>query len=347
MTDVNKDTANSDNYGWRNGVSKAIIIMGDAPPQGGPESHIPEPWIGGCSLDDVTYWSENIDPIVVYSIVVGYDSATYAAFSEISEGTGGKVYLAETASEVADAIIEAIGDIGTDGYGVSVEITPAHNEVNPEDSVAYSVSVINKGNVADVYNVSFEAENILGSHRGYPTDIQSSWVVFDSAQVTLNPEMSEVRPLTITVPENWAGMEDVIYSFSISAKSETDETVGNTSSAELKVKADKRSMIEYSKLEIQWLAELVDSSTIDQGIKNALLVKLAVAESKADQALDYLDSDKTVVADKMIQVSQNEMNAFISQVEAQYDKKIMQPDAETLKERAIQIMEDLEKAKNS
>ncbi|MCK5413244.1 MAG: C39 family peptidase [Candidatus Pacebacteria bacterium] len=341
MTDANKDITNSDNYGWRNGVSKAIIIMGDAPP------HIPEPWIGGYALSDVTYWSENIDPIVVYSIVVGYDSTTYAAFSEISEGTGGKVYSAETASEVADAIIEAIRDIGTDDHGVNVEITPAHNEVSPEDSVAYSVNITNKGNIADVYNVSFEAENILGSYRGYPMAIQLSWIVFDSAQVTFNSEMSEVRPLTITVPENWAGMEDMVYSFDVTAISTTDTNIGNTSSAELKVKANNKSMIEYSKLEIQWLAELVDGSDIDRGIKNSLLTKLTNAESKADRALVDLDNGKIKTADNMLQASRNLINAFANQVDAQYDKKIMQPDAEILKEKANQIMEDLEKAKNN
>lgn len=109
MLDANKDSVgNPDNYGWRNGVSKAIILMGDAPP------HIPEPWEGGYSLEDVSYWSENIDPIVVYSIVVGSNNETNDAFSEISEATGGKTYSAQTASDVADAIIEAIGDIGTE-----------------------------------------------------------------------------------------------------------------------------------------------------------------------------------------------------------------------------------------
>ncbi len=177
--------------------------------------------------------------------------------------------------------------------------------------------------------------------------IQSSWIVFNSAQVTFNSEMSEVRPLTITVPEKWAGMEDMVYSFDVTAISTTDTNIGNTSSAELKVKANNKSMIEYSKLEIQWLAELVDGSDIDRGIKNSLLTKLTNAESKADRALVDLDNGKIKTADNMLQASRNLINAFANQVDAQYDKKIMQPDAEILKEKANQIMEDLEKAKNN
>lgn len=233
----------------------------------------------------------------------------------------------------------------SDGYGVEVNITPAQNEASPKDSVFYSVNITNKGDLADVYDVSFEAENFAG-YRGYPTAIQCSWTTFNNSNMELNPSMSEIRPLMVSVPENWAGMEDVNYTFSVNAKSETNVDVSNTSFAELKIRADKRSMVEYSKLEIQWLAELVNSSDIDQGIKNALLAKLTNAESKANQALDYLDSGKTVIADNMIQVSQNEMNAFTKLVEAQYDKKIMQPDAEMLKEKASQVTEDLEKARD-
>jgi hypothetical protein len=339
MTDVNKDTDNADNYGWRNGVHKAIIIMGDAPP------HDPEPWDGGYSLDNVEYWSENIDPVEVYSIVVGNYGNTYAAFSEISEKTGGKAYLSLNAFGVADAIIEAIGDIGTGGYGVDVNITPTKNETTPGNSVMYSVNITNRVNISDVYDVSFEAKNIASSYSGYPTAIQYSWIMFDDSEIKLDPNMSEAKPLVINVPENWAGMEDVIYNFNVVVISTTNTSIGNTSSAELKVKAGRRSMIEYSKLEIQWLSESVNGSGVDQGVKNALLFKLSNAESKLDQAIVNLDKGKMKTADNMLGVSQNIMNAFVNQVNAQYDKKIMQPDAEAIGEIASQIMGDIEKAK--
>ncbi len=345
MLDVNKDTANSDNYGWREEAFKAIILLGDAPPQDDGEPDNREPWIGGYNLDDVAYWSENIDPIRVYSIVVGSDPNTYAAFSEISERTGGKVYLSPNADDVSAAIIKAIEDMEDDGYGVEVEITPIWNETDPGSSVIYSVNITNKGDLADVYNVSFEAENIMGSDRGYPLAIQYSWITFNDSEMGLNPSMSEIRSLEISVPENWAGMENTTYTFGVNAKSETDADVSNTSSAELKVKASKRSMVEYSRLEIQWLTELVNGSDIHHGTKNALLIKLANAELKVDQALVNLDNGKEKPADNMLRVSQNLMNAFINQVEAQCDKKITQPDTEVLKGKANQTIDDLEKAR--
>jgi len=118
-------------------------------------------------------------------------------------------------------------------------------------------------------------------------------------------------------------------------------------SAELKVKANKRSMVEYSKLEIQWLTKMIESSSVDQEIKNSLLDKSTSAGLKLDQAILNIDSGKIKTANNMLSASQNIMSAFINQVEAQYDKKIMQPDTIQLEEKADQIMENVEKAKSN
>ena len=107
ISDPDKDLSNQDNYGWRKGVTKCIILMGDAPP------HIPEEWEGGYSLDDVVYWSEHVDPVAVHSIRIGSDSSTYSEFSEISKRTGGSIYTADSAEDLVDTIVEVIEDIDT------------------------------------------------------------------------------------------------------------------------------------------------------------------------------------------------------------------------------------------
>lgn len=343
MEDPNKDPANSANSGWRNGVTKAIIIMGDAPP------HIPELWSGGHTLADVISTSESIDPVLVYSVIIGSSQSAYDAFAEISEGTNGNVYTSPTANDVVAAILEAIGDISEppENRGVLVNIAPSNNEATTGSSVGYAVNVTNIGSLNDAYDISLELNNFAGFQRGYPAAIQPSWVNFNSAQISLDPGMSEVRPLTITVPQNWTGMEDVVYTFNVTATSTTNASIRNTSLAELKVKADKRSMAEYSKLETVWLSDIIESSSIDQEIKDSLLDKLTNATLKLDQAISSISSGKYPQADNMLSASQNVINAFASQVEAQYDKKIMQPDAEMLKEKANQILQDLEAARNS
>jgi len=342
MIDSNKDLSNSDNYGWRKGVNKAIIIMGDAPP------HDPEPWVGGYTLEDVAYWSENIDPVIVYSVAIGSDSTTYSAFSEISERTGGKVYTSPTASDIVDTIIEVIGDIGeTPNIGVSVNVNPTINEANPSQSVTYSIDVTNTGTIADTYDVSIDTQNFAGTYRGYPTAIQEAWTYLDQTSVEIEPGVTETVSITISVPNNWAGMGDVIYPFNVIAKSETDELISNTSSAELKVVANQRSMVEYSRLETIWLSELIQSSSVDDGIKNSLLAKLTTATLKLDQAMLKIEGGTYEQANNMLGASQNIINAFINQVEAQYDKKIIQPDAEMLMGEANTILQDIESAQNT
>lgn len=341
MKDSNKDLNNEDNHGWRIGVNKAIILMGDAPP------HNPEPWVGGYSLEDVAYWSENIDPVLVYSVVIGSSGATYNAFSEISERTGGKVYTSPTASDIVDTIIEVIGDIGNSpNLGVSVSINPAINEANLGQSVTYFIDVTNTGTIADTYDISIDPQNFVGTYRGYPTAIQESWIYLDRTSVEIEPDATEIVSLTISVPKNWAGMEYVIYPFEVIAKSETNELITNTSSAELKVIANKRSMVEYSRLETIWLSELIQSSSINDEIKISLLDKLTSATLKLDQTILNIESGKYKQANNMLSTSQNIINAFINQVEAQYDKKIMQPDAEMLMGEANTILQDIEFAKN-
>jgi hypothetical protein len=58
---------------------------------------------------------ELVDPVAIYSIVVGNggftDPEAYSYFSQLSEQTGGKAFVAASASEVVDAILEAIGEL--------------------------------------------------------------------------------------------------------------------------------------------------------------------------------------------------------------------------------------------
>jgi len=117
--------------GWRTGgVKRAIILMGDAPP------HDPEPFtwytlfhvlaaalIGdvnvsiGSSTDELVAMSMAsealeeagaVGQITIYSIAIGGDSTMRAYFNALAEGTGGQMFTAANASQVVEAIMEAI-----------------------------------------------------------------------------------------------------------------------------------------------------------------------------------------------------------------------------------------------
>jgi uncharacterized repeat protein (TIGR01451 family) len=99
---------------WRENVKRVIILMGDAPP------HDPEPFTE-YTLSDVT--DEAVaNGVSIYSIVTGGGggaSVTYGYFSRLAEETDGQVFTAPTASEVVDAILEAIEEVIKDPVIVS------------------------------------------------------------------------------------------------------------------------------------------------------------------------------------------------------------------------------------
>lgn len=90
--------------GWRVGVSKQIILMGDAPP------HDPEPFTGytGQSVVDA---ANSVDPAIIQAIVIGGDPEAQSYFSGLASSTGGHTFAAATAQDVVAAIMEAIGVI--------------------------------------------------------------------------------------------------------------------------------------------------------------------------------------------------------------------------------------------
>ncbi|MBU7046714.1 MAG: VWA domain-containing protein [Theionarchaea archaeon] len=89
--------------GWRSGVKKILILMGDAPP------HDPCPIYGYTALDVINA-AFLADPAHIYGVSVGCNSTVLKAFKEISERTGGEVFCAPTANDVVDVLLNALGN---------------------------------------------------------------------------------------------------------------------------------------------------------------------------------------------------------------------------------------------
>jgi hypothetical protein len=70
---------------WRDGVTKAVIVMGDAPP------HDPEPTTG-FTRSSVSAAAIAVDPAAIYSINIDGGGSPY--FEDLASDTGGKTYPA-------------------------------------------------------------------------------------------------------------------------------------------------------------------------------------------------------------------------------------------------------------
>ncbi|MFS8102112.1 cutinase family protein [Lentzea alba] len=124
--------------GWRDGALKLAITIGDAP------AHNPEPGTGYTSTQVLARAFE-LDPVVINPIVVGGDPAAVASFTELAEGSKGKVFTAAGADEVVQAIkdaatafslkpVAAAGGPYTAGIGETIHFTAA-GSFDPEGAI--------------------------------------------------------------------------------------------------------------------------------------------------------------------------------------------------------------------
>ncbi|MBN2442648.1 MAG: lamin tail domain-containing protein [Spirochaetales bacterium] len=91
--------------GWRDNVGKAVILMSDAPP------HHPEPGDTGYpayTATDVIQASFDLDPAVIYPILIGTDQIAKARFQYLADETDGILFEAEGAEDIVAIIIEAV-----------------------------------------------------------------------------------------------------------------------------------------------------------------------------------------------------------------------------------------------
>jgi hypothetical protein len=93
-------------FPWRPGVSKAIIVMGDAPGHD-PEAH------SGLTSASVMAAANAVDPASVYPILVGFDPSATSFMTQLATGTGGQTFDSNAPGGVGGALIDAITAIAS------------------------------------------------------------------------------------------------------------------------------------------------------------------------------------------------------------------------------------------
>lgn len=76
------------------------------------------------------------------------------------------------------------------------------------------------------------------------------------------------------------------------------------------------------------LIERIERSNIQKGIKNSLLTKLINAKMKAEQGLLYIEDVRRIQGENMLNSASNIVEAFINEVNAQREKKVLRGDVE-------------------
>jgi hypothetical protein len=166
-------------------------------------------------------------------------------------------------------------------FGVQLKITPSTVSVKPGQIASYKIEVTNLGNTADSFNLAMKYKDFGTAYRAVPSAIQPAWTAIDKPVVgPLNLGAHDIATLTISVPADWAGMENAIYEFNATATSLGDTHVppaSKTDFAKLTVQATKASMTGYIDIELQSLINTVQNSAVRAMFKDPLARLLTYA----------------------------------------------------------------------
>lgn len=223
-------------------------------------------------------------------------------------------------------------------YEPSVSITPETLATGPGGTKTYLIEVRNYGNVQDSFQLTFSFTDLGALCDAFPTAIQAQWTVVSKTSFTsMNPGQSDFATISITIPSDWAGMENTPYEFTAIATSQTDPSAIGSDSSTLVVQPTKESKCRYIDLELKWLADMVRNSGLEPSIVASLLDQLNAAILKEQQALDYVLVGKIKMANNMLRASGEISKAFIDLVLAQRGKYIPEAIADLWIARAQEI----------
>jgi M6 family metalloprotease-like protein len=220
---------------------------------------------------------------------------------------------------------------------VSIPINFA--EIDPGMTATYTVEIMNEGNVLDTFSLSFTGLDFGSAYEAYPTAIQSSWISFAPAAPSAVPGATTTTILSITVPMDWAAMEDATYDFIVTATSSiTPDSDSDT--GQLLVHATPLSMMLYVKIELMNLISDVEALP-PSDVRDGLHDKATSALHKINQSIErYLLGDDPP-ASNLLRTTQNKLKAFLHLLDAQRGKALTVAQADDLAAKAQKIIDDI------
>jgi M6 family metalloprotease-like protein len=212
-------------------------------------------------------------------------------------------------------------------------------EVYPGDTTYYILDVYNLGNVVDNMYLNLVGVDFGNTYEASPTALPEAWVNFNPIWVSTAPGTSGKSNLTITVPSDWAGMENTTYEFEVTAYSSITPD-SHTNNGYLTVFATPESMMYYVKVELENLESDVNASSTD--VKEGLLAKIHGAQAKLDQAFERYQLGEDPPASNLFRTVQNKLEAFLHLVDAQRDKKLSVSEADDFTMKAQKIIDHID-----
>ena len=212
--------------------------------------------------------------------------------------------------------------VSVEHHSFEVEVRQITTEVRAGETAVYMINIENTGTISDTYVLRM-------------IDMDSSWSYPNNVYVGVSAGRSITLYLKVTVPSDYPLMYNTTYNFTITVSCMHDSAVMSNApltyiaDETLTVIATKESKTRYIINEVDELITLLDNMSIQQGIKNSLKSKLENALDKLNTTLDDILNGDETHANNMLNCAQNQINAFINEVEAQRGKKISENNVDT------------------
>ncbi len=179
--------------------------------------------------------------------------------------------------------------------------------VDPGEVAVYDFTLHNQGNVDDRFRMTQWFDDNGLKYHAQPT--LPGTAVRSGVESRIGSGTSVVARAQVSVPADWAGMEDAVYRFHLQATSLADRNAAAEDMATVKVKATKRSMSEYVHGEVRDLR--VDILTLGAGdaVKADLL-------RQSDGLADHVQAASAALAARSEALGDEHLDAALAGAQA-------------------------------
>ncbi len=216
-----------------------------------------------------------------------------------------------------------------------------YEETEPNSTATYTLQINNEGNALDSFTFDFMGHDFGSLYRADPTVIHYSWVAFNPISPSAPACGSTTTILSITVPWDWAGMEDALYEFTITVFSSITSDA-DWGTGQLLVQATPMSMMLWVKAEIEDLVSDVVNLLPPSDVRDGLYDKAIAAYYKISQAFDRYAEGDDPPASNLFGTTQNMLGAFLHLLDAQEGKALTIAQATYFRTLVTQIIADID-----
>lgn len=218
--------------------------------------------------------------------------------------------------------------------------------VYPGQVAVFTYRLTNNGNVADTFRITQTYyEFSQNKYAAYParlggSDPEAQFQVEVAAGATYQGRAR------VAVAADWALMEDTVYPLAVVARSAADRSAVSQEYATVKVKATKRSMIEYLKHEARWFREdLAQTPSSDAGWRPRALRRADQLAGRIQAALDAARAGDGPGADARLAEADAHAAGLEADVRGARGSKISAADADKLLQRLARLREHVASAR--